>query len=140
MIPSDITDTDQAALIIRLMSIMMGLWLWGLAMWFFIVSVGSLWKYCRPNHKLPFQMTWWSFVFPNTALVSQSRLYKEWVILTLVSKVVATEALGKALNNRGLQIFGCVFAGCLIIVWMAIFVTMLLCLKNRQLLWPKEGD
>jgi tellurite resistance protein TehA-like permease len=51
---------------------MAGLWLWGLSIWFFLVSVGSLWKYLRPESKgkLRFQMTWFSFVFPNTALVS----------------------------------------------------------------------
>lgn len=51
---------------------MVGLWLWGLSIWFFLVSVGSLWKYARPEGKgkLRFQMTWFSFVFPNTALVS----------------------------------------------------------------------
>lgn len=53
---------------------MVGLWLWGLSIWFFLVSVGSLWKYLRPESKgkLRFQMTWFSFVFPNTALVSSS--------------------------------------------------------------------
>lgn len=55
--------------ILRVISILVSLWLWGLSMWFFLVSVGSLWKYVRPGHHLPFQMTWWSFVFPNTALV-----------------------------------------------------------------------
>jgi len=50
---------------------MTGLWLWGLSIWFFLVSVGSLWKYVLPEHrdKMSFQMTWFSFVFPNTALV-----------------------------------------------------------------------
>ena len=50
--------------------LLVALWLWGLSMWFFLVSVGSLWKYVQSGHSMPFQMTWWSFVFPNTALVS----------------------------------------------------------------------
>jgi tellurite resistance protein TehA-like permease len=64
--------TQHAAHILRLLAYMMGLWLWGLSIWFFLVSVGSLWKYLRPESKgkLRFQMTWFSFVFPNTALVS----------------------------------------------------------------------
>lgn len=41
-------------------------------MWWFLVSVGSLWKYVRSGSSMPFQMTWWSFVFPNTALVSKN--------------------------------------------------------------------
>ena len=103
-----------------MISILVGLWLWGLSLWFFLVSVGSLWKYVRPESKMPFQMTWWSFVFPNTALVT------------------ATLALSKALNSSGLRIFGCVMAACLILVWLLVFVTMIRCLWKRQLLWPKE--
>ena len=65
-------SADTAAQILRLLAYMAGLWLWGLSLWFFLVSVGSLWKYLRPESKgkLRFQMTWFSFVFPNTALVS----------------------------------------------------------------------
>jgi tellurite resistance protein TehA-like permease len=64
--------TEHAVHILRLLTYMAGLWLWGLSIWFFLVSVGSLWKYTRPESKkkLRFQMTWFSFVFPNTALVS----------------------------------------------------------------------
>ena len=66
-------DRDTIALIIKVMSVMIGLWLWGLSMWFFFVSVGSLFKYIRPERRLTFLMTWWSFVFPNTALVSSPK-------------------------------------------------------------------
>ncbi|KAK1508474.1 C4-dicarboxylate transporter/malic acid transporter [Colletotrichum tamarilloi] len=106
ILPSNFLGTDLAVPIIKVMSVLIGLWLWGLSMWFFIVSVGSLWKYVRPESKMPFQMTWWSFVFPNTALVT------------------ATTALGKALQNNGLQIFGCVFAACLIVIWFILEATI----------------
>ncbi|KAF6833134.1 C4-dicarboxylate transporter/malic acid transporter [Colletotrichum musicola] len=88
ILPNNFGGTDLAAPIVKVVSMMVGLWLWGLSVWFFVVSVGSLWKYVRPEHKMPFQMTWWSFVFPNTALVT------------------ATTALGKVFQNTGLQIFG----------------------------------
>jgi tellurite resistance protein TehA-like permease len=69
--------TEHAVHILRLLAYMAGLWLWGLSIWFFLVSVGSLWKYTRPEgkKKLRFQMTWFSFVFPNTALVSTHTSY-----------------------------------------------------------------
>ncbi|KAK0747582.1 voltage-dependent anion channel-domain-containing protein [Apiosordaria backusii] len=84
-----------SAEILQVLSYMTGLWLWGLSVWFFLVSVGSLWKYLRPEKKegFKFQMTWFSFVFPNTALVT------------------ATEAIGIQLGSEGLKIFGCVLAG-----------------------------
>ncbi|KAM0286047.1 hypothetical protein ACHAQH_001055 [Verticillium albo-atrum] len=120
VLPKNFMGTDQAVPIVKIIAVMIGLWLWGLSMWFFLVSVGSLWKYAKPDRTMPFQMTWWSFVFPNTALIT------------------ATEAMAKAFENGGLMILSCVMAGCLIVVWAAIFVTMLVCLKRRQLLWPKD--
>ncbi|KAL2141435.1 hypothetical protein VTI28DRAFT_2394 [Corynascus sepedonium] len=122
--PLDFMGTQHVTHILRLLAYMAGLWLWGLSIWFFLVSVGSLWKYLRPESKgkLRFQMTWFSFVFPNTALVT------------------ATEALGTAFGSNGLQIFGCVLAGCLVLVWILVFTKMLRCLWRRELLWPKGDD
>lgn len=72
IVPPNFLDVPNAGSIIKIVSLLVALWLWGLSMWFFLVSVGSLWKYVRGGHSMPFQMTWWSFVFPNTALVSQT--------------------------------------------------------------------
>lgn len=69
VIPRDFLGSPQAADVVRVVSVLVALWLWGLSMWFFLVSVGSMWKYVRAGSSMPFQMTWWSFVFPNTALV-----------------------------------------------------------------------
>ncbi|KAI5925461.1 voltage-dependent anion channel [Camillea tinctor] len=108
--------------ILQVFSLLLGFWLWGLSVWFFLVSVGSLWKYAaRPaDRKMPFQMTWWSFVFPNTALIT------------------ATEALATAIDSSGMRIFGCVMAAILIVVWALIFATMIRCLWRKELLWPKD--
>jgi tellurite resistance protein TehA-like permease len=122
IIPPSFGNTETAILIVRLLSVLMGLWLWGLSMWFFIVSVGSLWKYVRPQNSMPFQMTWWSFVFPNTALVT------------------ATEALGTAFDSTALQIFGTAMAACLVLVWVGVFIAMIRCLRRKELLWPKEAS
>ncbi|KAK0705298.1 voltage-dependent anion channel [Lasiosphaeris hirsuta] len=115
--PPDFMGTEHAVFILRLMAYMAGLWLWGLSIWFFLVSVGSLWKYRRSENraKMPFQMTWFSFVFPNTALVT------------------ATEALGAAFECPALQIFGCVLASCIVVVWFFVFTCMVRCLWRRQL-------
>lgn len=112
--------TDQAVPIVRIMSVMAALWLWGLSLWFFLVSVGSLYKYTKPDRSMPFQMTWWSFVFPNTALIT------------------ATESMAGAFDNNGLRILSAVMTGCLIIVWAVVLYAMLVSLKHRKLLWPKD--
>ncbi|XDG03643.1 hypothetical protein ABKA04_003258 [Annulohypoxylon sp. FPYF3050] len=120
VIPDSFQGSTHSVIILRLLSTIIGIWLWGLSIWFFLVSVGSLWKYVRPERKMPFQMTWWSFVFPNTALVT------------------ATLALSTALGSNGLRICGCVMAALLIFVWALVLVRMLRCLWNRELLWPKS--
>lgn len=120
IIPDNFLDTPVTADVIRVVSVLVGLWLWGLAMWFFLVSVGSLWKYTRSGHKMPFQMTWWSFVFPNTALV------------------VATETMGDVFNNEGIHLFSAVMTIGLVVVWIVVFVTMVRCLRTRKLLWPQD--
>ncbi|KAK0652182.1 voltage-dependent anion channel-domain-containing protein [Cercophora newfieldiana] len=115
--PTDFMETEHAIFILRLLSYMAGLWLYGLSIWFFLVSAGSLWKYVKRENrnKMPFQMTWFSFVFPNTALVT------------------ATEALGSAFESNGLKIFGCVLAACIVAVWIFVFTSMVRCLWRQQL-------
>ncbi|KAI1813092.1 voltage-dependent anion channel-domain-containing protein [Poronia punctata] len=120
VLPSDYTGQNHAVFILEIISLLIGLWLWGLSEWFFLVSVGSLWKYTRHNHKMPFQMTWWSFVFPNTALVT------------------ATLALAKALDTSGMRVYGCVMAAALVVVWLLVAGNMIRCLWNRHLLWPVD--
>ncbi|KAJ1338427.1 Voltage-dependent anion channel [Microdochium nivale] len=122
VIPISLQDGDHAVLIVRILSIMVGLWVYGLSFWFFLVSVGSLWKYCLPGHRLPFQMTWYSFVFPKTALVT------------------ATLALAQALSSPGFRIFGCVLAASLVVVWTAVFSIMVKSVIKKQLLWPKDDE
>ncbi|KAK4095081.1 hypothetical protein Purlil1_777 [Purpureocillium lilacinum] len=119
--PHSFLGSETTVDIVRVVSILVGLWLWGLAMWFFLVSVGSLWKYARSGSSLPFQMTWWSFVFPNTALVT------------------ATQVMGKIFQSKGLRLFGSIMTIVLVIVWVGVFVTMLHCLRTRKLLWPKSN-
>ncbi|KAF5622515.1 Malic acid transport [Fusarium sp. NRRL 52700] len=121
VIPPNFLDNPQFAAIIKVISILVSLWLWGLAMWFFIVCVGALWKYPLSGHHLPFQMTWWSFVFPNTALVT------------------ATSVMGKIFDSNGLHIFASVMSVAIIVVWGLIFIRMCWSLKSRKLLWPKDG-
>ncbi|KAH6891154.1 voltage-dependent anion channel-domain-containing protein [Thelonectria olida] len=120
IIPSTFIGTPNIAPIIKVVCILVSLWLWGLAMWFFIVCVGALWKYLRAGSSIPFQVTWWSFVFPNTALIT------------------ATGVMGDVFESEGLHIFACVMTIAITIVWIIIFSKMLWALKTRKLLWPKN--
>ncbi|EEU46312.1 uncharacterized protein NECHADRAFT_78786 [Fusarium vanettenii 77-13-4] len=120
LLPPDFLDTPQVAPIIKVVCILVSLWLWGLAMWFFLVCVGALWKYVRAGSSMPFQISWWSFVFPNTALVT------------------ATSVMGNIFHSDGLHIFACVMTIAIVIVWAVVFGRMVWCLKEKRLLWPKN--
>lgn len=105
----------------------MGLWLWGLAIWFFLVSVGAHWS-CAVDGKLDFAMTWYSFVFPNTALTT------------------ATFAVGKMLGKnedggvRAIGILGCAMTVALVMTWCFVFGMMLRAVWMKQILWPQKQE
>lgn len=56
---------ELAGKVSMIMANWMGLWLWGLALWFFIVSVGAHWSTVR-HGRGKFAMTFYSYIFPNT--------------------------------------------------------------------------
>ena len=67
-------------------------------------------------------MTWYSFVFPNTALVT------------------ATFAVGNAFGSKAIQVVGCVMTVILIMVWIFVFVMMIRAIVLKQILWPQKGE
>lgn len=100
----------------------LGFWLWGLALWFFLVSVGA---HCRlaSRGRMQFAMTWFSFVFPNTALAT------------------ATFNVALALNgNRSVVIFGLIMSVGLILAWLFVVVMMIRAVYTRQVLWPQKQE
>src|SRR5271168_4480355 len=114
-------DGKLTAQILVVVGNWMSLWLWGLALWFFFVSVGAHWS-CVRTHSLPFAMTWWSFVFPNTALTT------------------ATFAVGTAFASHAILVVGCVMTGLLVAMWAFVFATMVRAIATREIMWPQKGE
>ncbi|KAI8937211.1 hypothetical protein NX059_006419 [Plenodomus lindquistii] len=99
-----------------------GLWLWGLALWFFFVSVGAHWS-CAARGKMDFAMTWYSFIFPNTALTT------------------ATFAVAKALDgNRPIAVVGCVMTVGLVLMWFFVVGMNVRAVVVGQILWPEKQE
>ncbi|KAH7346123.1 voltage-dependent anion channel [Pyrenochaeta sp. MPI-SDFR-AT-0127] len=99
-----------------------GLWLWGLALWFFFISVGAHWS-CATRGKLDFAMTWYSFVFPNTALTT------------------ATFAIARALNgNTPIQYVGCAMTIALVMMWLFVIIMNIRAVIIHQILWPEKQE
>ena len=119
--PDFMGDTRMSAMILRVVASWMSLWIWGLAFWFFFISVGAHWSCVRSN-KMVFTMTWYSYVFPNTALIT------------------STFAIGKAFNSRAIQIIGCIMTPILILTWFFVVGMMVRAIKLKQILWPQKGE
>ncbi|KAI4139816.1 MAG: hypothetical protein LQ341_004072 [Variospora aurantia] len=115
-------DGPLAAMIAKVIANWVCLWIWGLAMWFFFVSVGAHWSCARQDGGFAFGMNWFSFIFPNTALIT------------------ATFAVGKAFRSRGLQIVGCVMTVVLVMAWFVVFGLMIRAIAQKQVLWPQKGE
>lgn len=67
-------------------------------------------------------MTWFSFVFPNTALAT------------------STFAIGNAFDSIVIKIIGCVFCCLLIIVYLLVVGMMIRAIIKKQILWPQKGE
>ena len=111
-----------ASTILKVISAWASLWIWGLALWFFFISVGSHYSCIHKGHHLTFAMTWFSYVFPNTALIT------------------ATFAIGRAFQSKAIQIVGCVLTPLLIATWIAVFIMMIRAIVLKQILWPQKGE
>ncbi|EON65264.1 hypothetical protein W97_04502 [Coniosporium apollinis CBS 100218] len=99
-----------------------GIWLWGLALWFFLVSLGAHYS-CVSDRRMDFAMSWYSFIFPNTALIT------------------ATFAVATALQgNTGFRVLGCILTVLLIATWGWVFGMMVRAVVLKQILWPEMQE
>ena len=111
----------EGPVIIKVLADLAGLWLWGLCIWFFLVSVGAHFQATRLDGSrqfIRFDMTWYSFVFPNTALVS------------------ATLTLGRSLDVGAIKVVGTVMAGILVVIWLGVLSLNVKGVLTKKLLWP----
>lgn len=124
----------------------MGLWLWGLAIWFFLVSVGAHWSTVR-HGRGKFAMTFYSYIFPNTGTfcISFTNLDTQSCSPPTNTKpkpalTSATFSIAKAFDCRPIRILGCVMTILLVIAWMAIFIMMIRAVIVKDILWPQKQE
>ena len=115
-------DPRMAGSILTIVANWMSLWLWGLAIWFFFVSLLSNLVLLRKPGSLPFAMTWFSFIFPQTALTK------------------ATFRVASAFDLYPLQIVGSVMTVMLVIAWFLVVGKMIYAIVNKDILWPETGE
>ncbi|KAJ5895420.1 hypothetical protein N7495_007111 [Penicillium taxi] len=110
-----------AADILRVMVDFACLWLWGLAIFWFIIASAAHWSAIGPG-RMVYSMTWFSFVFPNTALIT------------------ATFAIGKAFSCKAIDIIGCVAVLPLLLMYFFVCYMMVRAVVQHQILWPQKGE
>jgi hypothetical protein len=72
---------------------------------------------------MDFAMTWYSFVFPNTALTT------------------ATFAIARALNgNMAIRYVGCAMTIALVLMWMFVVIMNVRAVLIHQILWPQKQE
>jgi tellurite resistance protein TehA-like permease len=67
-------------------------------------------------------MTWFSFVFPNTALIT------------------ATFAIGDAFSCKPINIVGCVAILPLLLMYLFVCYMMIRAIVMKQIMWPQKGE
>lgn len=72
--------------------------------------------------RMIFSMAWFSFVFPNTALIT------------------ATFAIGKAYSCKPIEILGLVMTVLLILMYFFVVCMMIRAIRLRHILWPQKGE
>lgn len=115
-------DAHLAASILKVIGNWVALWLWGLAVWFFFVSLLANVVCFRKKGHMPFAMTWFSFIFPQTALTT------------------ATFRVAEAFDITALRVIGCVMTVLLIMVWFLVVFRMMHAIVTKQILWPEKGE
>lgn len=114
-------DGPLAANVLRVVVDFASLWLWGLAVFFFIIASAAHWSAIGPG-RMVFSMTWFSFVFPNTALIT------------------ATFAIGQAFSCKAINIIGCVAILPLLLMYFFVCYMMIRAIVTHQILWPQKGE
>jgi tellurite resistance protein TehA-like permease len=110
-----------------------GIWLWGLAIWWFLVSCGAHFN-SAARGRLTFSMTWYSFIFPNTALTTST-----FAVSTALHGDLANEK-GIPHSARPFQVLGVVMTVGLVLMWFFVFFMMIRAVCLRQILWPQMQE
>lgn len=92
-----------------------------LALWFFLISLIAHYS-CFSSTAFQYDLTWFSFVFPNTALVT------------------ATLAVGKAFDIHAVRVIGTVMAVFLVLVWIFVVGMTIRAIWLKRILWPRHDE
>lgn len=109
---------ELAGQVTRILANWAGIWLYGLAVWFFVTSVGAHYP-VLVGFRFDIAPSFFALIFPNSALCT------------------ATFALAVALdNNRPIAVVGCVLTCCLVATWLVVVAFLIRGFASGKLLAP----
>ncbi|KAL4956199.1 voltage-dependent anion channel-domain-containing protein [Aspergillus filifer] len=114
-------DGVLAAQVVKIITNFACLWLWGLAIFFFFIASFAHLSAIGPG-RMVFTMAWFSFVFPNTALIT------------------STFAIGNAFSCKPILVVGCVMVIPLLLMYAFVVYMMIRAIVLRHILWPQKGE
>lgn len=132
-------DGVLAANVMKIIVNFASLWLWGyvlitirpvtgsgltslsLALFFFFIASFAHLSAIGPG-RMVFTMAWFSFVFPNTALIT------------------STFAIGNAFSCKPILIIGCAMVIPLLLMYAFVVYMMVRAIILRHILWPQKGE
>ncbi|CZR60657.1 related to C4-dicarboxylate transport protein [Phialocephala subalpina] len=114
-----IANQDIIPDILSLLALLMAIFLWTLAFWFFaIATVASLEAVQRND----FHLNWYAYVFPN------------------VGFTISTIKIGERLSSPGIQMVGTGMAAVLFFLWILIVICHMRAIANHKIMWPGKDE
>jgi tellurite resistance protein TehA-like permease len=114
-----VVDVPTLAAAVWMVTVSTAVFLWGLSFWFFCGAAVAV-AAGMPDRR--FNLSWWSFVFPN------------------VGFVISTIRIRTALGNCGLLWFGTVLTVGLVLAWVFIAWRCVKAVYKREIVWPGHDE
>lgn len=114
-----VIDVETLGAAVWIVAVAAAVFLWGLSFWFFCGAVVAV-AAGMPDRR--FNLSWWSFVFPN------------------VGFVISTIRMGTALGSRGMLWFGTVLTVGLVLAWVFIAWRCVRAVYRREIVWPGHDE
>ncbi|GIJ90729.1 hypothetical protein Asppvi_009691 [Aspergillus pseudoviridinutans] len=108
----------EDARILELIAIMIGVFLWALSLWFFLIAFIAV----VSSPPTAFHLSWWALVFPNTGFT------------------LATITLGRALGSPGVLGVGSAMSIGIVCMWLFVFVCHIRAIIRQDIMYPGKDE
>lgn len=113
------TEAVNTAAVAKVIAVLMAIFLWALAFFFFCISVVAV---VVGTNKMNFHLSWWSFVFPNTGFV------------------IITISIGTAIKSEVILWVTSVETVILVLMWLLVGIRHALAIWRHEILWPGKDE